>query len=98
MFQLITALLAGAAALVTGIVIYNLYVAYLSYSIARRLASEEIQGKSLAWDRVIVEEIERGNVSVVKLGIFNRGTKSAEIRIKADSISDDLTRGSILLT
>ena len=95
MFQFLIALILGTAA---ALVIYELYVGYLNYSIARSLSSEKVKEESLPWDKIIVEEIARGNVSYVKVGIFNRGDKQAEIKINSDNISDDLTTGSVLLT
>jgi len=97
MFQLIAAIVAGAAALLVGIAAYTLYEKYLNYSLARTLASQKVQEEGLTWDRIIVEEISRGNVSYVKLGIFNKGTKNAVLRINAEDISNDLSTGMILL-
>ena len=98
MFQLITAIVAGAAALLAGIAAYNLYEKYVNYSLARTLALQKAQDERLTWDRIIVEEISRGNVSYVKLGIFNNGTKNAVLRINAEDISNDLSTGMILLS
>jgi hypothetical protein len=83
-------------ALLVGVVVYNVYVQYLNYDLARALAEQKAREKSLSFDRVIVEAIERGDVNYVQLGIFNRGTRNAEIKINADRIGDDLSTGMVL--
>jgi hypothetical protein len=78
------------------VIVLDLYEHYVNYSVAKKLAEENAREKSLSWDRIIVTEIEKGNVNYVRLGIFNRGEKKAEIRINTNRISDDLSEGMVL--
>ena len=71
-------------------------VQHLNYMQARRIAqeaAERLQNVS----RVIVENIEKGNVNRVKIGLYDdRFSQVGKIEINTPELENDITEGDVL--
>ncbi len=91
----IGAALLGAA--VVGLVVYKIYEAYLDKQKAKEIALEKARNETKnVISKAVVEELQKGNVNIVDIGLFSSNKKVAEVRIEAKSISSDLKKGDVL--
>lgn len=90
--------LIGAA--FVGYAVYEIYVAYLNRSKARKIAKKQAKEKfQNTIGKAVVEKLEKGNYKVAKIGLYNKSSKKvAEIKIKTDDLSNDLSEGDVLFT
>ncbi|MES2112217.1 MAG: hypothetical protein V4577_25905 [Bacteroidota bacterium] len=49
-----------------------------------------------SFNKLVVENLHRGSVSTLDLGIFKDGKKTAILKITADTIDSDITEGQVI--
>lgn len=82
------------ALMATGAVVMT--VSYLNYLQAQRIAKEAAQRLQNV-SRVVVENIEKGNVNRVKIGLFDdQSSRVGKIEINTPELENDITEGDVL--
>ncbi len=81
-----------------GLVVYEVYLSYLNRKKAKSIVEQTIRENNLSEaSHAVVDRLEKKQYNVVKVDLYNKSRKKiAEIKIKADQVSNDLDEGTVL--
>lgn len=84
----------------TSVIVYKLLIDYIDkkklVEISKKYITEELLNKKFS--KAIIENINKGNVQFVDIGLYSNDKKKCIIRVEGNNISDDISRNLILYT